>query len=272
MKNSTFWIILLLLAAGLFAGWQFFFGPGGPQTTVMDQPSIPAVVEPPPIRYPVPTEETLAGAQESAPAQPPQPLPPLEESDASLRAALERLYAGQPLDQLLQLENFAKRMVITTNNLLTPNLPVKRRPTQPVPGVFLTAGGEDNTVISPENYPRYTPFIQLAQAAETKQLVALYVRFYPLLQQASENLGYTGYFNDRVIEVLDHLLATPTVAEPIGLVRPEVLYQFADPQLEALSSGQKLLIRMGRVNADQLKAKLAELRQALTSLQGAGKL
>lgn len=271
MNKSTFWILLLLLGMGAYAGWQHFFGPQQPKPVFIDQPSIPTAIEQPAIRYPVPAEETLALAQQTPPAEPPQPLPALEESDASLRAALERLYAGQPLDQLLQLENFAKRVVITTNNLLTPSLPVKRRPTQPVPGVFQVSGGEGNAVISAENYPRYTPFIQLAQAAGTKQLVTLYVRFYPLLQQASENLGYPGYFNDRVIEVIDHLLATPTTAEPIRLVRPEVLYQFADPELEALSSGQKLMIRMGPDNASALKARLRELRQALSSLPGSGK-
>lgn len=270
MKKSTFWIILLLLAAGLYAGWQHFFGSKELATTVIDQPAIPTVVEPPPIRYPVPAEEALAGSQDGAAAEKPQPLPELEESDASLRAALAQLYAGQALDRLLLFENFAKRVVITTNNLMTPTLPVKRRPTQPLPGVFLVTGTGDDMVISADNFPRYTPFVHLAQAAEPRQLVALYVRFYPLLQQASENLGYPGYFNDRVIEVIDHLLATPPVTAPLRLVRPEVLYQFADPQLEALSSGQKLMIRMGPDNADQLKARLRELRQALIRLPQGG--
>lgn len=269
MKKSTFWIILLLLGIALYAGWKHYFGPQQPAPLVIDQPVIPAVVEEPPIRYPVPAAEVAATAQETAaPAEKPQPLPPLEESDASLRSALERLFAGQPLDQLLLFDNLAKRVVITSNNLMSPSLPVKRRPTQPVPGVFMAAGDSGNAVISPENYPRYAPFIQLAQAAGTKQIAAVYVRFYPLLQQAYENLGYRGYFNDRLIEVIDHLLATPVVAEPIPLLRPEVLYRFADPQLEALSSGQKLVIRMGQENAAKLKEKLRELRQAFSTLQG----
>lgn len=268
MKKSTFWIMLLLLGISLYAGWKYYLGLQQPEILVIDQPVIPTVVEEPSIRYPVPAEDLTATTQESAtPDEKPQPLPELEESDASLRAALERLFAGQPLDQLLLFDNLVKRVVITTNNLLSPGVPVKRRPTQSVPGVFLATADQGNAVISPENYPRYAPFIQLAQAAGTKQIVAVYVRFYPLLQQAHLNLGYRGYFNDRMIEVIDHLLATPMVTEPIPLVRPEVLYQYADPQLEALSSGQKLMIRMGQENASKLKNKLGELRQALTTLQ-----
>jgi hypothetical protein len=62
------------------------------------------------------------------------------------------------------------------------------------------------------------------------------------------------------VQVIDHLLATPQVAGAIPLTRPKVFYEFADPSLEALSSGQKILIRMGPQNAEIVKAKLRELR------------
>jgi hypothetical protein len=38
------------------------------------------------------------------------------------------------------------------------------------------------------------------------------------------------------------------------------MYQFADPKLEELSAGQKLLLRMGPANAAIIKVKLHELR------------
>ncbi len=56
------------------------------------------------------------------------------------------------------------------------------------------------------------------------------------------------------------LLVTPKPAEPIRLVRPHVLYEFADPELEGLSSGQKLLLRMGGENAARVKQVLQNLR------------
>ena len=92
-----------------------------------------------------------------------------------------------------------------------------------------------------------------------------YLRFYPLFQKAYERLGYpNAYFNDRLIEVIDHLLATPEPEGPIVLVRPNVLFEFADPDLEALSSGQKLMLRMGPDNAATLKRLLVKFRQKLT--------
>jgi len=92
-------------------------------------------------------------------------------------------------------------------------------------------------------------------------MVATYRRFYPLFQEAFAQLGYPdGYFNDRVVAVIDHLLETPEPVEPIRLVQPHVLYQFADPDLEALSSGQKLLIRMGPDHISRIKAVLSDVR------------
>ncbi|HKO66785.1 MAG TPA: DUF3014 domain-containing protein, partial [Burkholderiaceae bacterium] len=52
----------------------------------------------------------------------------------------------------------------------------------------------------------------------------------------------------------------PDVKAPIVLVQPKVLHQYADPELEALSAGQKAMIRVGPDNASVLKAKLREIR------------
>jgi len=74
--------------------------------------------------------------------------------------------------------------------------------------------------------------------------------------------------------VIDVLLATPDVEYPVKLqltevkgpitpLRPWVRYEFVDPDLESLSAGQKILVRVGAVNQRRLKAKLAEFRQEL---------
>ena len=65
--------------------------------------------------------------------------------------------------------------------------------------------------------------------------------------------------------MIDNLLATPQPPAPIVLVRPNVMYTYADPGLESRSAGQKLLLRMGPDNAAVIKAKLKELRAAITA-------
>jgi hypothetical protein len=44
-----------------------------------------------------------------------------------------------------------------------------------------------------------------------------------------------------------------------------VLYEFADPELEARSAGQKLLLRMGPANAARVKSRLREFRRQITA-------
>jgi len=101
---------------------------------------------------------------------------------------------------------------------------------------------------------------------DAKQLGALYIRYYPLFQQSYQNLGYpNGYFNDRLVEVIDNLLETPDPKGSIDLVRPNVMYIYANPALESRSAGQKLLMRMGPENAKAIKAKLTELRAVIVA-------
>jgi len=119
-------------------------------------------------------------------------------------------------------------------------------------------------MLSEENFKRYTPWVNVFANADPAQLADLYVRYYPLLQQAYEDLGYPDQqFHHRVLQMIDDLLAAPMIDESVYLVRPHVLYQFVDPELEARSAGQKALIRMGPDNANQVKEKLREIRSLI---------
>jgi len=55
---------------------------------------------------------------------------------------------------------------------------------------------------------------------------------------------------------------------PMRMTRPWVHYEFADPELEALSAGQKLMVRVGPVNESRLKARLRAFRTALAARPG----
>ena len=152
---------------------------------------------------------------------------------------------------------------MTVDNLPRKKAPQRMWPVKQTPGAFATTGG-DTAYLAQENARRYEPFLKVMESVDTGKLVALYVRFYPLFQQAYRELGYPkGYFNDRLVEVIDHLLVTPEVAGPIKLAKPWIMYEFADPALEARSAGQKTLIRMGPANAQRVKAKLREFRRQI---------
>ncbi|MBI4005278.1 MAG: DUF3014 domain-containing protein [Gammaproteobacteria bacterium] len=278
-EKTSLWVpvlVVLALIAGIYI-WQ-----KGEKTTEpaqVEQPvvsekkqTLPQEAEKPVIRFPVPEapvqveEETKITPE---PVERPKPLPALDESDASIQDELSGLYNQQQFGEMFLLEAIVRHFVVTVDNMTGPKLPQRYAFTKPPAGKFAVKTDTNNSeFIDPENYKRYAGFIKLAETVDTGKLVSVYVHYYPLFQKAYEELGYPNrYFNDRLIEVIDHLLMTPVVQGPIKLVRPKVYYQFANPELEALSAGQKILIRIGHDNAVKVKAKLREIRKALTTLR-----
>ncbi len=226
------------------------------QEAELQEPS-PTASAPPGIRHPLPAIPPPAGLEGKA-------VPPLTESDQAVQEALGAPLGKQAVGDLVISKDIARRIVATVDNLPRQKAGTQLLPFKTPARRMLTTRKGEVVTLSPANYARYTRYVRLAQAVDVKQLVALYVHFYPLFQQAYEELGYPKkYFNDRVVEAIDDLLAAPDVHGPVELVRPKVMYQFADPELEELSAGQKVLIRIGPQNAAAIKAKLHELRREL---------
>jgi hypothetical protein len=233
-----------------------------------------AVVEaPPPAAAPAapPAEEKAPEAQHPVPdsgSASEAALPAIDDSDTAMRDAIVGVF-GSAADELLVPDSLVRRIVATIDGLPRNKLAVRMRPVTPAPGRFVveaTEEAEDTIVLSADNYARYAPAVSLLEKADTAQLVAAYLRFYPRFQQAYVQLGYpSGYFNDRLVEAIDDMLATPEAQTPIMLRRPNVLFEYADADLESRSVGQKLLLRMGPENAAVIKSKLREIRTEVTS-------
>jgi Protein of unknown function (DUF3014) len=256
MKRILLWFVPLVVLVVLAA---LYFRPEGQQLS-QKPPATPSPAAKPPIRHPI---EPVAS--------PEKPLPRLTESDGALSEALVAI-VGQ-LPEFVYTKDIIHRIVATVDNLPRDHVAAKLMPVKPVPELPITENNAEHLVLSPKNAERYQAYVRLAEAIPTGAVVAVYVRFYPLFQEQYENLGYPDrYFNDRVIEVIDHLLATPAIDGPLPLVQPRVLYEFADPKLEKLSAGQKILLRMGRANQLKLKAKLRQIRQALVLMAPASPL
>ncbi|HEU4517281.1 MAG TPA: DUF3014 domain-containing protein [Steroidobacteraceae bacterium] len=169
---------------------------------------------------------------------------------------------GTPrFESLFVPDDFVKKTVATVDSLARSDIAARMNPAKPPAGKFVTAGEGDAIVLGAANFARYAPWIELVDSLDAQATAALYKRLYPQFQAAYENLGNPdAYFNDRVVEVIDHLLSAPEAPATIALVRPNVFYEFADPALEGQSAGRKLLLRMGPGNAARVKAKLREVR------------
>ncbi len=226
--------------------------------------SNPAPVAPsqPAIQHPVdqiPAPPTMENGNQA------NPLPALDGSDAVAKDVIGTILNGNAYIALLNPNGIIRHIVATIDNLPRKKIAVQVLPIVPVPGTFSTTNAAEGTTIGANNESRYSAYITAAESIDTNRLVQFYVRLYPLFQQAYVELGYpTGYFNDRLISVIDHLLAAPEPRSPIYLSQPKVEFEFADRALEDLSAGQKILVRMGVANEVRLKAKLREVRKALT--------
>ncbi|HBC52211.1 MAG TPA: DUF3014 domain-containing protein, partial [Stenotrophomonas maltophilia] len=116
------------------------------------------------------------------------------------------------------------------------------------------------------NGARCAPYVQAFTALDPGATSTAYKRFYPLIQQAYVDLGRPdGYFNDRLVAVIDNLLDTPELAQSPVVQRDERgRYRFVDPTLQSRSIGQKALLRMDAAQARAVKQQLRAIRSAIT--------
>jgi hypothetical protein len=230
-------------------------------------PPIPVKAEPPPVVQPPPQTATEPAVRNPIPVSTDtKPLPPLKESDPDVHEALVGVFGARSVSQFLVPENVVRHVVVTVDNLPRKKVAVELRPVKPTPGGSIAATQGDITTLGDANFQRYAPFVKVVQGTDTSVLAGTYFRLYPLFQQSYEDLGYPGqYFNDRLVEAIDDMLQAPDLQGPLTVAQPKVFYEFADPKLESLSAGQKLMLRMGPANEAIMKAKLREFRKAIVN-------
>ena len=280
--SSTPWVAAGVLACAVAAGaaWWFWLRPAEPPAA---PPPVAAAPEAPVAPTPMPE---ASGPQNPVDALTPADtaLPALAESDKRVTELLAELLGSDKVASFLLTEGFVRRAVATVDNLGRAQAPSRMWPVQPMPQRFTVDGeGDTPTTVAATNAARYSAFLTFAEAVPLEPAAALYARLYPLFQQAYEELGYPKrYFNDRLVAVLDHLLLAPEPQGPLRVkltpvttevpnLRPWVRYEFVDPALESLSSGQKILVRMGPANEARAKALIRDLRKRVATSEVARK-
>ncbi len=264
-KQSSQWLIPLFLAAGAAAALWFYWA-----EISEPEPDIPApqqaVEAPEELPGPLHPVDSVGETETEKPDL--VPLPALDQSDEYFKLEISGIF-GDSIETMLARSRMIERVVATIDNLPRSHVAERIRPVGKLDSQFLADGqdGSGEYSIDAANYQRYDMLVAMLAGADVQAVADLYRRYYPLFQDAYVELGYPdGYFNDRLVEVIDHLLETPEISDPIELVRPHVLYEYSDVELESLSSGQKLLLRMGSEHAGRLKDILRELRALITTM------
>lgn len=275
-QESSRWglvVLVLVVLAGAGGAWWWQQA----QAPVVTPAAPPAVTSAPPVAaapLALPASEPASGPQNPVEtlAPPEAALPALAGSDDHVARALGELLGARDMAAFLQMDGLVRRVVATVDNLGREHAPARLWPVNPTPERFAVVGSGPVQTIGLDNAARYGALVRWIESVDMERAVALYARLYPLFQQAYEELGYPGrYFNDRLVAVIDHLLQAPEPASPVAVkltevkgdvpsTRPWVRYEFADPQLQSLSSGQKIMVRVGLENERRLKARLKALR------------
>ena len=190
-------------------------------------------------------------------------------ADAGEAAVNKELAKNWPLAQLrkyFNLQEQARRLVITVDNLPREHVPSQLRITRGVPELLRVQKDGETITLDPSNYERYDRIISYVEKMDARKIGRLYAKFYPLLQRTYEETGFPEErFHDRVLAALDDMMDAPRPTGPIRLVQPKVLYRFEDDHLESLSAGQKIMIRVGPENAARLRKVLARVRAAIAA-------
>ena len=191
---------------------------------------------------------------------------PADVGEAAVNKELARNWPLAQLRKYFNLQEQARRLVITVDNLPREHVPSQLRITRGVPELLRVKKEGETITLDPSNYERYDRIISYVEKMDARKIGRLYAKFYPLLQRTYEETGFPEErFHDRVLAALDDMMDAPRPTGPIRLVQPKVLYRFEDDHLESLSAGQKIMIRVGPDNAARLRKVLARVRAAIAA-------
>ena len=190
------------------------------------------------------------------------PLPSLNDSDGFVRGQA----AGFNLPSVWTADNdLVRRFAILLENAGKGEVPPKRL------GLSVLSPAEkfpvrqegDRFFVDPSGYGRYDAYLDQLERLDPETLATFVNLLSPLLNEALDETGYAGEAQDAALAAIDQALAAPVVEGDIELLRPGLMFQYADPALESLGGLQKQLLRMGPRNTRRLQAYLERLRPLL---------
>ncbi|NVK23698.1 MAG: DUF3014 domain-containing protein [Gammaproteobacteria bacterium] len=238
----------------------------------IEEPQVMEQMEP---EVPVASQTIEETAEEQMPE--PEPItevepevvepPKVEKNSAWLMTQFMEILPSDALVALLNKDELINNFVVFVDNASRGQLLTSFSPLKEPNKKFIAIEDEENQLrftLDSSSYERYDLHAQIIASLPTEKSLEIYQELQEAIDKAHQQLGYeTGSFDRKLIRVLDYLIETPLVTGDIELVAPSAMYQFAEPELENLMAIQKLLIRMGPNNQQQIQDKLKEFRSAV---------
>lgn len=262
-------IFLGILFAGILATLVFILMTGDygeptlPEELVMVQPSVEPA--PMPIEAEAPAAPIAAPVvTEVQPKIPPAPVVSEETGDQYARESIDAVNGGKALAQFVAGDYVVERAVAIIDALRRGEVPYKLLPVGKPSTTFPISDNGLRVTLDTAGFSRYDGFAQWVGGLNTPALVSLLNDYEMIATQALTRMGVTDFdIRSALIAATTQILSTPQVSVDAELMRREANWVYMDPELEALSSLQKQVLRMGPENADIVQQKARDIRGAL---------
>lgn len=262
-------IFLGILFAGILATLVFILMTGDygeptlPEELVMVQPSVEPA--PMPIEAEAPAAPIAAPpVTEVQPKIPPAPVVSEETGDQYARESIDAVNGGKALAQFVAGDYVVERAVAIIDALRRGEVPYKLLPVGKPSTTFPISDNGLRVTLDTAGFSRYDGFAQWVGGLNTPALVSLLNDYEMIATQALTRMGVTDFdIRSAVLAATTQILSTPQVSVDAELMRREANWVYMDPELEALSSLQKQVLRMGPENADIVQQKARDIRGAL---------
>ncbi|MBN2244400.1 MAG: DUF3014 domain-containing protein [Candidatus Aminicenantes bacterium] len=191
----------------------------------------------------------------------------VEESDPFVRNIIRDLSTNPKLAQWLMTKDIIKKFTAAVDNIANGLSPRAHIDFFHPDGQFEIFEKEGSLYIDPESYQRYDLVANVFASLDTEDMVILFRRFKPVIDNAYKDLGYPNTdFEVTLKRAINELLEVPIVKDVL-LESKVISYRMVDPELEKLSQAQKHLVRMGPENIRKIQLKLREFRSALDRIK-----
>lgn len=262
-------IFLGILFAGILATLVFILMTGDygeptlPEELVMVQPSVEPA--PMPIEAEAPAAPIAAPpVTEVQPKIPPAPVVSEETGDQYARESIDAVNGGKALAQFVAGDYVVERAVAIIDALRRGEVPYKLLPVGKPSTTFPISDNGLRVTLDTAGFSRYDGFAQWVGGLNTPALVSLLNDYEMIATQALTRMGVPDFdIRSALLAATTQILSTPQVSVDAELMRREANWVYMDPELEALSSLQKQVLRMGPENADIVQQKARDIRGAL---------
>ena len=241
------------------------FRPSLPQTRIQPEPepAAPAaavpVVEAPPVEIVAPEPEIVIDDTSLA------ELPSLNDSDGFVLEGISALQNGLEAIRLLANDQLARKFVVFVDNISRGEFPQTGLPYRSLTQEMPAENIDDNLFVMDDSaFKRFDQIVDTFVSIDTDAAIVLYRSLSTLFQQAYGEIGFRDVnFDDTLRSAINNVLRTDNVEGPFQLVKPSVMFLYADASIENLQDVHKQLIRLGPDNTQKLKAKLRNFSSQL---------